>query len=139
MIGVRILIPYFFLIVFLSSCGGSKSRDSIDGEYNAIQLGYLEEITLEKDGTYEHSLSKGGSLLFKELGKWRKSGGQIVFEDFTQAYDPMTKKISSDRKKFFMYKMSFFYVGNNPFLKPAADQDYLFMKKSLRSAPKSIL
>ena len=107
-------------------------QKDIPGVYAGDQSGFREVIEFKSDGTFNHQVFFGGSLIHSASGKWRVPSGEkeLVLEPFTQFYNQMERAFSTNGVKFaFSYLSPRPDGGSVPMLSESVDDKFLLVKQ----------
>jgi hypothetical protein len=80
-------------------CTGAKCPDVTDviGVYVGKYPNGSERIEIKGDGSFLQQLTVDNAQTHQEIGKWRISGSQILFDNILRAIPPMERNIRIPR------------------------------------------
>jgi len=95
-------------VLALSGCAPplpATWQNDIPGVYEGELSGFREAIEFKADGTFHHQVFQDKKAIHSESGKWSVPSGKkkLVLEPFTEFYDAMARKFSSDGNRFGHY------------------------------------
>jgi hypothetical protein len=110
----------------------------VPGLYEGRHSGFREVLELRSDGSFHHELFKGDQSIFAESGKWTAPPGEFIIklDAFTQFYDPVAQKFSSEGRSFVAYQFGPLRDGKS-FTKISASVDFEYcLVRKQEIAPK---
>jgi hypothetical protein len=114
------------LLIFggMTSCGKPDARLRF-GEYVGSKGDLTEVVLLKENGSFEHRVLKGSDVIILEDGSYKfVADHTVIFDRFTQVYDPMAHKMDERGKRFPPYELTYFRYDSFSELKDDLTQDY---------------
>ncbi len=132
----QLAIPLLLLAVI--GCGRRTAvpinwSANVPGVYENSVGALAESIQFRADGTFVHNILQGGIIIHTDSGKWSiaKEGMRIDLfpkELFYEYYDPMSRALSSEPRRFGSYVYWVIFQNDAPALSPSVEYEYVLKK-----------